>query len=539
MSTVFKRSASKKENKERSPLPFSGTISSLRKRFETLLEDKKMGADLLFMTTYMAAITTAKATRPEIFAYTAARTEYVPAKYIAKIEFFVKRWNYSYVSALGILAERVKNDMLRSMLNRYANSIESGVPDEDFLVRELGTIRTVYRNSYEQGLEMLKKWGDAYIAMLFSSSLVGIIIMVSIAIFSPDDVQATLRMSYFIVIAVAVFGIFTMYKSVPSDEKTHTLDKGSKEQGMIKRMEKKILPIAIGVSVLLFSMSALSLIPDAYGLVMLFVGILLLPLGIIGYLDDHNIVFRDSDFCVFIRSLGAVMGGKGSSIGHALAEIDRKSLTQLEPLINGVYSKLNLGLDEAQSWERFISESGSNLIYKYLNIYRDAVELGGAPDKIGEIVGSSMLEQVLLREKRNTIAMGFVVLLIPMHAMMIAIFLFLFRILVTMSEAIANVMNSLGDMGAGLSDTGSVGGGMASSVNMFTNFPVGEMTTYVIIMLTIITAANIIAGKIVMGGNRYMFYFFAAILSAITAIIYIAAPYIVNMFFNIPVYTGV
>ncbi|QQR70966.1 MAG: hypothetical protein IPI71_10120 [Methanolinea sp.] len=72
------------------------------------------------------------------------------------------------MDALTIMAERVKNLMLQSMLNRYANSIESGVPDEDFLSRELITIRSIYRNTYEQGLEMLKKWGDAYIAMLFS-----------------------------------------------------------------------------------------------------------------------------------------------------------------------------------------------------------------------------------------------------------------------------------------------------------------------------------------------------------------------------------
>ena len=184
---------------------------------------------------------------------------------------------------------------------------------------------------------------------------------------------------------------------------------------------------------------------------MLIIGFMLLPLGIIGYLDDSNIIKRDEDFTSFVRSLGAVMGGKGITIGHALAEIDSKSLVQLEPLVNSVYSKLNLGLDEKQSWEKFIGESGSNLIYKYLNIFRDSCELGGAPDKIGAIVGSSMLEQVLLREKRNTVSMGFVVLLIPMHAMMIAIFLFLFHILLTMSKAITSVMSSVGSMGEGLS----------------------------------------------------------------------------------------
>jgi len=180
-----------------------------------------MSADLLFMVTYMASITTADATRPEIFAYTAARKEYVPSKYIAKVEFFVKRWNYSYVQALTIIAERTHNEMLRSMMDRYANSIESGVPDEDFLTRELSTIRSVYRNTYEQGLEMLKKWGDAYIAMMFAAALVGIIMMVSVAIFTPDNLEQTFTLSYLVVLAVAVFGVFTMYRAVPSDQKTH------------------------------------------------------------------------------------------------------------------------------------------------------------------------------------------------------------------------------------------------------------------------------------------------------------------------------
>ena len=204
---------------------------------------------MLFMATYMCSITTARATRPEIFAYTALRKEYATAKYIAKVEFFVKRWNYSYVEALTAVAERTKNKLLASMLNRYSNSIESGVPDEDFLNRELATVRSVYRNNYEQGLEMLKKWGDAYIAMLFSGALVGIIIMVSVALFTPDNIQWTLMLSYMIVITTSLFGIITMYTSVPSDEKIHDLPVGSKEQMIIKRLERRIIPVIIIVTV--------------------------------------------------------------------------------------------------------------------------------------------------------------------------------------------------------------------------------------------------------------------------------------------------
>jgi len=301
---------------------------------------------------------------------------------------------------------------------------------------------------------------------------------------------------------------------------------------MIHRLERRVLPISVGAGLLL------GILSQNAGLVMLLIGLMLLPLGIIGYLDDRNIILRDAEFTTFIRSLGAVMGGKGITITTALSEIDRKSLVSLEPFINGVYSKLNLGLDEKETWERFIGESGSNLIYKYLNIFRDSVELGGKPDVIGQIVGSSMLEQVLLREKRNTVAMGFVILLIPMHAMMVGIFLFLYHIMVTMSKAIASVVTSL-DTGAALSDPTTVGGGIGGGVDLFVNFPEATMGTYTLIVLTIITISNIIAGKIVMGGDRYMFYFFASTLLTVTGVIYIFAPIMVGMFFSIPTFQGV
>ncbi len=529
------------KGKNAGKLPFEDHIRSVKQKLASVSENKQMGPDLLFLITYMASITTAQATRPEIFAYTAARTEYVPAKYIAKVEFFVKRWNFSYTEALTTIAERVDNKMVRSMLNRFANSIESGVPDEDFLTRELSTIRSVYRNTYEQGLEMLKKWGDAYIAMLFSGALVGIIIMVSVAIFAPDNVEATLSASYFIVLFISAFGLITMYSAVPSDDKTHSLDKGSKEQELVHKLEKKIIPVGVAAAIVLFMASFLmgGIHTQSVGLIMLFIGLLLLPLGVIGFLDDRNIILRDAEFPTFIRSLGAVMGGKGSTLSTALTEIDRKSLVALEPFINGVYSKLNLGLHEGYTWDRFIGDSGSNLIYKYLNIFRDSIELGGKPDIIGQIVGSSMLEQVLLREKRNTVAMGFVILLIPMHAMMVAIFLFLFHILMTMARAVASVVSSLGEGGAALSNPGSVAGGIGGGIEMFVNFPEATMTIYVIIMISIITIANILAGKIVMGGDRYMYYFFASSILAVTGIIYIVAPIMVGMFFNIPVFQGV
>ena len=134
-------------------------------------------------------------------------------------------------------------------------------------------------------------------------------------------------------------------------------------------MERLVLPIAAAIALILILMGVNA------GVIFLLVGLLLMPLGIIGYIDDANVINRDTDFSTFIRSLGSVMGGKGITTGDALQEVDKKSLPYLEPFIDSVSSKLNLGLDEAASWRKFIGETGSYLIYS-MNIFRDAVALG-------------------------------------------------------------------------------------------------------------------------------------------------------------------
>jgi Archaeal flagella assembly protein J len=180
--------------------------------------------------------------------------------------------------------------------------------------------------------------GDAYIAMLFSASLVGIIIMISVAIYSPQGIESTLNMSYMIILVISFFGLGIMYKSVPEDERTHHMGVWeSREQGIIHRMERMILPLIVITCVLLF------FIGSTFGVIFLLAGVLLAPLGLIGYIDDANIIRRDRDFSTFIRGLGAIMGGKGITTIYAMAELDRESLPHLKPHIDAVYSKTQSG----------------------------------------------------------------------------------------------------------------------------------------------------------------------------------------------------
>lgn len=511
-------------------MPFASQIEALKEKIGSISEKKKMGADLLFMTTYMASLAIANATRPEIFSYGSKRKEYISAKYIAKVDTFVKKWNYSYSEGLSIVAERTKNGILRSMLNRYANSIESGVPDEDFLSNELSTVRSVYRSQLEQGMSLLQKWGDAYVAMLLSGTIIAIMIMISVVIYAPDDINTSLNMSYAIILVICSFGIILMYSSVPDDPKTHGLKRcGSKEQQSIHALERLLVPVTL-IAIIIFVVLGIS--PS---IIYIMVAVLMAPLGVMAYIDDHNITLRDNDFSVFIRSFGAIMGGQGTTALRALGTIDKKSLAALEPLINAVYSKLNLGLDENQVWEKFIGDSGSNLIYKYLNIYRDTVSLGGPAEPIGTVVGSSMLEQTLLRDKKDMLSKSFIVLLVPMHMAMIGLFIALYEILVVLTSSVTTMMTRFQELAAssgGESAGVSMGSVLGGGLNLFTNFPKEAMYTFVVLTITILTISNILAARIVGGGDRYMYYFYIAIFCLLTGILLIVTPMVIGLFFS-------
>jgi flagellar protein FlaJ len=376
----------------------------------------------------------------------------------------------------------------------------------------------------------LTKWGDAYVAMLLAGTVIAVTIMISVAIYSPAGMEGTLNMSYGIIFLICMGGIVLMYQSVPEDPKTHGLaGRSSKEQNTIHALEKIIVPVTVILVLLLWFLG----VPAGY--LFILIGVLVAPLGIIGFIDDHNITLRDNDFTTFIRTLGAVTGGKATTAVYALRSIDHKSFMALEPLINSVYSKMNLGLDERQTWDRFIGESGSDLIHKYLNIYLDTIRVGGPAEPIGKIVGSSMHDQVLLREKKDMLSRSFILMLLPMHIVMAGIFIALFRIMVVLTGSVASMMahfQAAGVAGGGAASGVSMNSAISGSLNMFTNFPEPVMYAYVAIILTITTTANIIVAKIVGGGDRYMYYFYTAIFCILTGLMFLIVPMVVGIFFN-------
>ena len=410
---------------------------------------------MLFALTYMASISTANLTRDKIFSSISGKKEYCPGKYFNLIKELAQHWHYDYANACELISTKVKHDRMRELLNRLSNAIAAGEPDSEFLTKEWRLFKTKRKDEFERDLDTTKEWSNAYTALLVSTSLVAIIILLSVILYNIGDPADTLYSTMFIIFFMAFFGVGLLFRCSPKDTKVHNLSVKSKEQTYIYKWTPLTLVIAALAVLLLtvlpaFTGSAADFFIDIKGVGMIVAGVTMIPVGIAAKRDIEKINKRDESYTTFIRSLGSIISGSGLTVPKALLKIDPKNLGELKDMSQELYKKLASGLDPALCWGRFVGETGSYLIYKFTSVFVDAVNFGGNAEVVGELVSSSNLELVLLRMKRERIAKGFSSLVIPLHVSMVGLLLFIGQILTIFSTIInslftqfeINVLNS-------------------------------------------------------------------------------------------------
>ncbi|MBE8539198.1 archaellar assembly protein FlaJ [Geoglobus acetivorans] len=515
-------------------------FANIARKLKEMSEEKLMDNDLLFTLTYMASLSTANLSRDKIFELVAEKKEYSPSKYFKQIRDLTQKWHYDYATACELIAEKVKHKRLKELLNRFSNAIASGEPDEEFIEREWRTFKTVRKDEYQRSLESLRKWTDAYVSILVSTTLISVVILLSIVIYSVSDPLSMILTAIFSSLAFSLFGVFMLYKATPKDAKTHSMPIKSKEQMTISRLQVLLLPIFLA-ALLIFSVLPAVFNPemeilgiDAKGIGLIISGFVLLPLGIIGYRDDRKISKRDEAFTSVIRGLGATISGAGVGMAEALSRLDKKNLGELKDLVMPLHKRLSLGLDPKISWDKFTGESGSYLISKLTPIFIDATDMGGDANLVGEIVGSSNLEMVLLRLKRDLISNGFINLVIPLHVSMVGLILFITKILEKFTSLISKMFESQLSTFGSASDIMSKTGLAGMNFGLFSAVPVGLFEMYALFVSLILILSNALSMKIVKGSANYMMYFYISILMILSGIIFIFVPIGVDWAFSFP-----
>jgi len=130
----------------------------------------------------------------------------------------------------------------------------------------------------------------------------------------------------------------------------------------------------------------------------------------------------------------------GTTITEAMGRLDLHSLGALKEDVNVLHTRLQAGVAPYLCWQRFVGETGSELINRTVRIFWDGVSLGGDPQRVGNEASTFANKIALLRAHRKLIASGFTWLTITMHAMMVTLAIFIYQVFLSFSKLVQTLM---------------------------------------------------------------------------------------------------
>jgi flagellar protein FlaJ len=474
--------------------------------------------DLVAQLTYMSALATANVGRENLFQKT-AELGYSTSGYFHRVHLVAQRLNYDYARACQLVADATENEVARSLLLRFSSSLASGEPETVFLARETEIQLEQYSRKYERDLESLRKWTDAYVALMVSVTLVVVVSLVSMMIYSVGT--AFILGLAAVMIGIAVLGDWIIYRTSPVEPKTHKRSQKSKTQEQMFAVAKVLLPAGAvlgAVTALVFSIGA----------GMIAAGITVAPVGIMAFLDDRKVDQHDRDVSTFLRSLGSIVGAIGTTVTEGMERINQRSLASLEQGVRRLHVRLRSGIRPDLCWDRFIAETGSELVDRSVSTFWDTMKLGGDPDAIGFLSSLFALKISLLRENRKLVSQTFMYLMVPLHAVLIGILLFVTEVMVIFAQQLNNVQTQA----ISSTDPTTTGGIDVTNVLAFASPNIDFIRGFALVVTIVLTIVDTWSPHATAGGHHHKVWLFAAIMLLMSGVALLTVPHVVGGLFQ-------
>ena len=485
-----------------------------------------LGFDIFSLLTYISAVAGAGLGRDALLENT-LRQDNQLVVYFQRVFVLAKSMGVEYYRAFALVGRQAKAARVRSLLLRLAGAVASGEGVKETIDEELEVEKEQFSSQYERSVESLRKWTDAYVAVLVSVTLVMVIVMISSII--SDVANNVMVMVGLTVVAITGLFAYVIYRTAPVEVKTYSVGWGPSD----RRKAFFLLSVGglLGVLAALVVWKQVGLGPAVFAF-----GIFLLPAGLYSLRDDNLVDRIDRDLPNFVRVLGVSVTTLQTTIPAVMAKMDPRYTGSLEPYVNRLSTRLSYHLNPKYCWERFIAETGSEMVRRVMRPFVDAVHYGARGSAAGAICSQFALKISLLRARRALVASSFTQLMIPMHVVVTALLVFIFQILVVfntgLSEAVGNFNNNSQDQ-MQMPTLSSVEGLPIDpgTLPFFQTQDLGFIYTVTIGVILLITAINTFVPHFAAGGHILKCSFFGSLMVMISGLSLTFIPPVVTKLF--------
>jgi flagellar protein FlaJ len=317
------------------------------------------------------------------------------------------QWRLPLSKTFRFISARTPSKLLRDFLDRFSQSLDSGVDHREFIETEQEAVLEEYKTMYETSNENVVILNEVYVSML-----IAIIFVMSLGIVLPivmgtEGMTMFIYLSSFLLIISEGLLMYLLKAMIPSDEIWHqTGEKGELEIKLKRNFSFSVALVFLLGGILFFGKYSLSIpilqvIPFE-----ILIAITLTPLlitGIIVFVEEQNISRKERNFLSFLPALGSISTMRGGKINESVYYLSEKDYGILTSHIRNLYRRLRTRIDDDAAWEWFGVDAGSNYIQRSSEMFCEATYAAANPRKVSRMISENIRKIRNLRVKKLTI----------------------------------------------------------------------------------------------------------------------------------------
>ncbi|ADC65614.1 Type II secretion system F domain protein [Ferroglobus placidus DSM 10642] len=362
-----------------------------------------------FYITHLGVLSISEIDRKEMMKILSERKEYKSlAEETRKIYLLMAKWKTSLAQACRFIAKRTPSKIFADFLDRMAHEIDSGEDFKVFIKREQKVVMDDFATLYTGKLYSVDMFKEIYVSIILSLSF-----FAAFGIIMPFLTGLNVMLIMYLIIIfffITEIGVITYLKAVaPQDPLWQTSGEYTDVDRKLYRLFALSMVIFLAVfTALLFANYVYHLIDLPFSFLM---AISLTPLLIPGFVakkEEGMIKDKDKNAPSFIMSLGASASARGGNILESLKYLTAHDFGALTEDIRALYKRLKTRINKRRAWEKFAISTNSNLIYRFTDMFVEALNLGTDPIDAAEIISENFIAINNLRARRAQSASSFV-----------------------------------------------------------------------------------------------------------------------------------
>lgn len=328
-------------------------------------------------------------------------------KEMKKIGVLSTQWRVPLSRSFRFISERTPSKILKDFLDRFSQSLDSGVEHREFIETEQDAVLQEYKTMYETSNENIVILNEVYVSMLIAIIFVMSLGIVLPIIMGAQDMNMFIYLSSFLLIVIEGMLLYLLQAMIPADEIWHrTGEKGELEKGLDRSFKHCALASLLIGSVIFFARYVLAIPLVQMMPFEILVAATFTPLLITGiktFMEEENIARKDRNFLGFIPSLGSISAMRGGKINESVYYLSQKDYGLLTRHIRNLYRRLRMRIDDDSAWEWFGVDTGSNYIQRASEMFRESTYAAANPRNSSRMIAENIRKIRDLRVKKLTI----------------------------------------------------------------------------------------------------------------------------------------